>query len=141
MDLGKILFIVGMAPFVILGTLHNVYTLKDRDRPFKITPAEPEVRAAMEGSRLRIHPSANTWRAWIGFNFSHGLGAIVFGLVFIVLALEDYPRLTASKPLMAIAAVVPLIYLRLAMRYWFIIPLVGIALGAACIAGAYVLSF
>ena len=27
-------------------------------------------------ARLRIHPTTNTWRAWIGFNFSHGLGAI-----------------------------------------------------------------
>jgi hypothetical protein len=136
----QILIIVGTLPFIVLGTIHNIYTAIDKKRSFRISPSDPAVRAAMEGSSLRLHPSTNVWRAWIGFNFSHGLGAIVFGLVFLTLALTDIELLVQSRTLMAIAATVPLIYLRLAFQYWFIIPLVGIAVGAAAMLGAFALA-
>ena len=63
-----------------------------------------------------------------------------FGLVFLTLALTDIESLVQSRTLMAIAAIVPLIYLRLAFQYWFIIPLVGIAVGAAAMLGAFALA-
>ncbi|MCB2109344.1 MAG: hypothetical protein KDE14_16665 [Rhodobacteraceae bacterium] len=137
----KALFIVATIPFIVLGTLHNLYMLMDRWRPSRITPSDPAVRAAMEGARLRIHRTTDMWRAWVGFNFSHGLGAIVFGLVFLLLALDDFARLSGTRPLMVIATAVPLIYLYLAIRYWFIVPIIGIGIGAAAMLGAFALSF
>lgn len=140
MNMAQILIVAGALPFIVLGLLHNIYTAIDRRKPFRISPSDPAVRTAMEGGRLKIHPLTNVWRAWIGFNFSHGLGAIVFGAIYLILALTEFEMLIASRPLMMIAAVTPLIYLWLAIRFWFVIPVVGIAIGTAGMVGAFALT-
>ena len=33
----------------------------------------------MSQTRLRLTPRTDMWRAWVGFNYSHGLGLMVLG--------------------------------------------------------------
>lgn len=86
----------------------------------------------MQGSTMAIHPSTNMWRAWLGFNFSHSLGAVTFGLVYLILAVTDFGVITSNPMLLGLPVVVSGIFLLLAWRYWFIIPLVGIGIGFGC---------
>ena len=73
-----------------------------------------------------------------GFNASHSLGAILFGLVFIILALENYVYLKSSVALNTLLVAGPLIFAALAFKYWFSVPRNWIIAGTlliGCIAG------
>jgi|DEB0MinimDraft_10_1074344.scaffolds.fasta_scaffold35328_2 hypothetical protein len=133
------LIVLGAAPFIILGTVHGIYTAVDAKRPFRLTPRSQEVREAMQSTALKIHPSTNTWQGWIGFNFSHSLGAVTFGALYVFLAVAEFSVLEENTFLSVVAVLVSGSYLVLAYRYWFIIPLIGIGFGFACFLGAAVL--
>ena len=77
------------------------------------------------------------WRAWIGFNFSHSVGV----LLFAALAIGAGARIR-TPPVGIIAALTLIggVYLALALRYWFRVPAIGIAIGTGCFAAAWVLS-
>lgn len=125
-------FILGSLPFIILGFAHGVYTWIERTRPFRLTPRKPEVRTAMQDSTMNIHPSTNMWRAWLGFNFSHSVGAVAFGLIYLTLAVTDFAVIAGNPILLGLPVVFSGTFLLLAWRYWFIIPLVGIGSGFGC---------
>lgn len=86
----------------------------------------------MQDSTMNIHPSTNMWWAWLGFNFSHSLGAVAFGLVYLILTLTDFAVIASNPLLLGLPVVVSGTFLLLAWRYWFIIPLVGIGIGFGC---------
>jgi hypothetical protein len=79
----------------------------------------------------RLTRQSTMWRAWIGFNASHSLGAMLFGLVYGYLALWHGPFLFASAFLLATGAMLLASYLALARQYWFSIPFRGIGLASA----------
>jgi len=124
--------ILGSIPFVVLGFAHGVYTWIERSRSFRLTPHKAEVRDAMMGSTLKIHPKTNVWRAWLGFNFSHSVGAVTFGLVYLILASSELDLLIGNPLLLWLPVAVSGAFVLMAWRYWFIIPLVGTALGFVC---------
>jgi hypothetical protein len=102
----------------------------------KLLPRDRGLKEAME----KVHPVITTqttmWRAWMGFNASHSMGAILFGLVYGYLALVHSEILFGSLPLQVMGLVLLLGYLALAKAYWFITPLAGISISLIC----YVLS-
>jgi hypothetical protein len=135
-----ILLILGGAVFGVLGGLHAIYTLLDLHDPRRLVPVDPSVAQAMANSALRLsHGGTDMWRAWIGFNFSHSLGV----LVFAALAIWAGARIRMLPDPVSIVAALTLIgcvYLALALRYWFHVPAIGIAIGTGCFAAAWVLS-
>lgn len=131
--LSKILFISGTAPFIVLGLIHWIYTFMLMRKPGKLSPRDDSARVAMQNTHLRITNQNTMWNAWIGFNHSHSIGAVFFGLIYLVMALQDFNALAANTILIRIAVIVPLIYLWVAIRFWFRIPMIGIAAGAACL--------
>jgi len=133
-----ILLILGGAVFGVLGGLHAIYTLLDLRNPRRLVPADPSVAHAMANSAVRLSGGGtDMWRAWIGFNFSHSLGL----LLFAALAIWAGARIR-MLPVGIVAALtlIGCVYLALALRYWFRVPAIGIALGTACFAAAWVLS-
>lgn len=107
----------------ILGLLHLVYTFRGP----KLAPRSVDVRAAMESDSPGISGETTMWRAWLGFNASHSLGALLFGLVYAYLALIHPQLLFASEFLSAVGFAMLTALLILAKRYWFRIPFLGIA--------------
>ncbi len=123
-----ILLILGGAVFGVLGGLHAIYTLLDLRNPRRLVPVDPSVAHAMANSALRLSDGGtDMWRAWIGFNFSHSLGVLLFG----ALAIWVGARIRMS-PVGIVAA--------LTLRYWFRAPAIGVAIGTGCFAAAWVLS-
>ena len=59
--------------------------------------------------------------------------AIVFGVVFIVVALENDAYLKSSVALNTLLVAVPLIFTALAFKYWFSVPRKGILAGTLLI--------
>jgi len=124
--------ILGGSIFGLLGLTHALYTLGDLRRPRRIVPDDPAVIDAMAASGVRLARGGTTmWRAWIGFNFSHSLGALLFscGCIAVGAYLE---ALSLPKAALSVPVAVAGIYLVLGIRYWFRVPVVGIALGTLC---------
>jgi hypothetical protein len=107
-----------------LGLLHLVFTFRGP----KLLPRDRELRAQMENSTLVLTRETSVWKAWIGFNASHSLGAMLFGAVYGHLALVQ-PAVLASSPfLLVLGAALLLAYAWLGRRYWFSVPFRGIVL-------------
>jgi hypothetical protein len=134
----ELLLIIGGSVFGVLGLLHAVYTFADARRPRRLAPDDPAVVEAMRSSGLRLSRGGTTmWRAWLGFNFSHSLGVLLFSFGCVTLGL--FARAVAlPKSVLLLPVGVGSIYLWLAIRYWFRIPAVGIALATLCFMAAWI---
>jgi hypothetical protein len=132
------LLVAGGSIFALLGLLHALYTLADSRHPRRLAPDDPNVLLAMSASTVRLSRGATTmWRAWLGFNFSHSLGALMFGAACVGIGLH-LTLLGLPRPALLLPAVIGGIYLWLAVRYWFRIPAIGIALATLCFAAAWI---
>jgi hypothetical protein len=132
------LLILGGAVFGVLGGLHAIYTLLDLRNPRRLVPADPSVAQAMAHSTLRLSRGAtDMWRAWVGFNFSHSLGLILFAALAIWAGARIKTVPTAIMPALILVGGV---YLVLALLYWFRAPVTGVAIGTGCFITAWLLS-
>jgi hypothetical protein len=130
--LSELLFLVGAALFGLLGVAHGVLTLRDLRAPRSFTPIDESLRRAMAETPLRFAPQTTMWKAWLGFNLSHSLGLVIFGTFFAALALRDFDIVAENLFLQPGAVVVGLIYLVLAVRFWFWAPAVLSGVGTLC---------
>lgn len=128
----KYLFILGTVPFILLGAMHILYSVRDAWSPKKLTPYDDSVRVAMQQSTLALTRQTTMWRAWLGFNISHGIGVLFFGLVYLTLAINDFALISKITLLPFFALAVSAGYLVLSVKYWFHIPTVGSGIGVAC---------
>ncbi|HVX89109.1 MAG TPA: hypothetical protein VG940_09295 [Gemmatimonadales bacterium] len=139
MDLGRLLFLVGGVPFVVLGLLHAKYTpvrVEDRNG---LSPRDEGVARAMADTSPRLTDRTDLWRAWVGFNYSHSLGAVLLGLMVWMVGRSE-PSYHADAALaVPIAIVVATSYLVLGIKYWFRTPVLGISVGLACFLAAWIL--
>jgi hypothetical protein len=123
--------------FVLLGFLHALYTFLDIRRPRRLVPQEPSVALAMAESPVRLARGGTTmWRAWVGFNFSHSLGAILFGMLCIGAGLV-LGTMILSAWILFVLVLIALVYVGLSILYWFRIPTMGITLATACLVIAW----
>jgi hypothetical protein len=130
--MSEALFLAGAALFGLLGLAHGVLTLRDLRVPRAFTPADADLRRAMAEAPLQLAPQTTIWQAWLGFNLSHSLGLLVFGTVFGALAWRDFAMVAGNAFLRFSAVLVALIYLVLALRFWFWVPAVVSAVGMLC---------
>jgi len=132
------LLILGGAVFGVLGGLHAIYTLLDLRNPQRLVPADPSVAQAMAQSTLRLsRGGTDMWRAWVGFNFSHSLGLLLFAALAIWAGARIKMVPSAIMPALILISVV---YLVLALLYWFRAPVIGVAIGTGCFITAWLLS-
>ena len=81
------------------------------------------------------------WRAWVGFNASHSLGAMLFAAFYGYLAIFELNFLLSSPFLVALSLLALISYLALARCYWFKVPFIGISISATLFAVAYFLAY
>jgi hypothetical protein len=93
----------GAAAFALLGCAHAVLTFADFSSPGAFVPINPAVVAAMRETTLALSPTANLWKFWIGYNFTHSLGLVVFGSAFALIAWRE-PRLFARSWFLKLSA-------------------------------------
>jgi hypothetical protein len=124
----RLLLLAGAAIFAVLGSLHLLYTFVGT----RLQPRDPAAIAAMQATHPRLTQQTTVWRAWIGFNASHSLGAIAFAAFVIGLAGWRMDVMRAQPAFAWLAAANALAWLALARAYWFRIPIVGLLLASAC---------
>ncbi|WP_321394694.1 LIC_13387 family protein [Emcibacter sp.] len=131
----QILIVVGAAILGLLGAVHLFYTFFGH----RLDPYEPAAIEAMKGSTLRLTRETTVWKAWIGFNASHSLGALFVAAIYITLALWHMDLIRGSLWFSLLPLVLSLCYLGLARAYWFRIPFTGILISTLCFGAAAVM--
>ena len=128
----KVLMVASAAIVLALGVIDLAYTFYGR----QLTPRDPALQAAMSAISPVLTRQTTMWKAWVGFNASHSLGAILFGLVYGYLALAHEELLFGSwfLPLLGIAMLSALAVL--AKLYWFSAPFRAVCVSLACYLGA-----
>jgi hypothetical protein len=102
-------------------------------------PDDPALIEAMSASGVRLAKGGTTmWRAWVGFNLSHSLGALMFGFACIVAGVS-LGSFALPKAALLVPVAIGTIYLWLAIRYWFRVPAVVIAAATLCFAIGWLL--
>ena len=124
MLLAPVFITAGAAVLGLLGCVHLLFTFSGN----KFDPRDAAVAAALKVVSPIISRQTTMARAAKGFHASHSLGAMLFALVWGYLALAQWVVLLHSPFLLVLGMVVLLAYLALAQRYWFSVPLRGIAL-------------
>jgi hypothetical protein len=136
MMVGALLGIAGLI-YILLGALHALYTFLDIRNPRRIVPDDPAVMTAMQTSKIRLTRGESTmWQGWVGFNFSHSMGALMLGAACFIIA--ACLRAFAFSPwVLLVLAAISAVYLLLALRYWFRIPVAGTGIATACLTAAW----
>jgi hypothetical protein len=140
-DLSRAFFLLGALPFLLLGALHAWHTPTRTTERKGLSPRDQGVAEAMSRTTPRLTERTDLWRAWVGFNYSHSLGAVLFGL-FVVLVGRSTASYAANASLgVPLALGVSLVYLAIGLKYWFRTPIIGIGIstGAFIIAWAILL--
>jgi hypothetical protein len=102
-------------------------------------PGDPNLTEAMRAGTLRLTRETTVWRAWIGFNLSHGLGIVLFAGLILYGALFHFVALRSAAPELLLAApVIASLYLLMSLRYWFRIPAIGSAMGTVLLLAGWI---
>jgi hypothetical protein len=111
-----------------LGVIHLVYTFWGPN----LTPRDPALQISMSQTSPVITKETTMWRCWIGFNATHSMGLILFGLVFGFLALAHSQILFRSPFLLAVGLAMLVSYVVLCRVSFFSAPLRGVSTALAC---------
>ena len=111
----------------LLGALHLLYTFHGK----KLKPRDTHLERQMELVSPEISRYTTMWSAWVGFNASHSLGALLFALLYGWFGLAQ-PKLFFGSPFPILVGFAMLAgYVWLAKRFWFWIPLAGLSIALA----------
>jgi hypothetical protein len=132
----RILMVLSASIIFTLGVVHLVYTFWGP----KLTPRDPALQISMSQISPVITKETTMWRAWVGFNASHSMGLILFGLVFGYLALAHDQLLFQSPFLLVVGLAMLGGFVVLCKVYFFSAPLTGISISLACYVASIALS-
>ena len=133
--MAQILIIIGASIFGILGTIHLLYTFFTN----KLDPYDSSVTRAMKDTSPILTKETSIWNAWVGFNASHSLGAMLVAAVYIPLGTSYFYIIQQSVWFSFLPVLIGLSYLILAKIYWFKIQFFGVLISTICFAGAALL--
>ena len=133
----RILMVLSASIIFTLGVVHFVYTFWGP----KLTPREPALQISMSQISPVIAKETTMWRCWMGFNASHSMGLILFGLVFGYLPLA-HGQLIFHSPFLLVVGLAMLGGLVVLCKvYFFTAPLTGVCISLACYLAGIALSW
>jgi hypothetical protein len=132
----KVLMVLSASISLTLGVVHLVYTFWG---PL-LTPRDPALQISMSQIAPVITKETTMWRCWVGFNVSHSMALILFGLVFGFLALAHGQLLFHSPFLLVVGLAMLGGFAALCKIYFFSAPLTGISISLACYVASIALS-
>jgi len=131
--------LIGVCAAIILyfGSAHLAYTFVTDE----LTPVDGQLEMAMKHVAPRISSETTMWKSWVGFNVSHSMGLILFGLIYGYLAVCRWDVLQRSYFLAAVGLVVLVSYVVLARVFWFNDPLIGVSAATLLYVAGFVCAF
>jgi hypothetical protein len=132
----RILMVLSASIVFKLGVVHFVYTFWGP----RLTPRDPALQISMSQISPVITKETTMWRCWVGFNATHSMGLILFGLIFGFLALA-HGQLLFHSPFLLVVGLTMLGGLAVLFKvYFFSAPFTGICISLACYVASIVLS-
>jgi hypothetical protein len=128
----KVLMVLSAGIMLTLGVVHLGYTFWGPN----LTPRDPALQISMSQTSPVITTETTMWRCWVGFNASHSMGLVLFGLIFGYLALAHGQLLFQSPFLLVVGLGTLGGFVVLCKLYFFGAPLTGVSISLVC----YVLS-
>ena len=122
---------------LLLGCAHLLITFRGP----KLYPRDRELIVRLQQTPLVMTDETTVWKAWVGFNASHSLGAILFGLIYGYLSWTQAPLLFGSVFLLGLGAVFLAALAVLGWKYWFSVPFRGILLSSLLYVAAVAVRF
>ena len=132
----RILMVLSASIIFTLGVVHLAYTFWGA----KLTPRDPALEISMSQIAPVITKETTMLRAWVGFNASHSMGLILFGLVFGYLALVHGQLLFQSPFLLLVGLAMLGGFVVLCKVYFSRPPLTGVCISLACYLASIALS-
>ena len=124
----RLFMLLSAGVVLMLGIIHLVYTFSGT----KLMPRDPSLQVSMSLTTPVITKETTMWRCWVGFNATHSIGLILFGLVFGYLALAQ-PRVVFESWFLLTTGMATLAALAVLSRmYFFNAPLLGIGIASIC---------
>src|SRR5580704_4045558 len=124
----RILMVLSASIIFTLGVVHLIFTFWGPN----LTPRDPALQISMNQIAPVITNETTMWRCWVGFNSSHSMGLILFGLVFGYLALAHEQLLFQSPFLLVIGLAMLGGLVVLCKIYFFSAPLTSVSISLAC---------
>ena len=138
-ELSRYLFLLGALPFVILGIAHALATPLTPAETKGLSPRDLAYRQGMTEQTVLLTRRTNLWLTWVGFNLSHSLGAVLFGVVVLLVGRNPATFAANWSAFVPLAIVVSGAYLVIGLRYWFRTPIVGIIISSVCFVSSCVM--
>ena len=132
----KILMVLSAIIVFTLGVTHLFYTFRGP----QLTPRDPALQISMSQVAPVITTETTMWRCWLGFNASHSMGLILFGLLYGFLALAHGELLFQSPFLLVVGLAMLGGFVVLCKLYFFSGPLIGIDISLACYVASIAIS-
>jgi hypothetical protein len=132
----RILMVLSASISFTLGIVHFVYTFWGPN----LTPRDPALEISMSQISPVITKETTMWRAWVGFNATHSMALILFGLIFGFLALAHSELLFRSPFLLVVGLATLGGLVVLCKVYFFRAPLIGVCVSLACYVASIALS-
>jgi hypothetical protein len=132
----KILMVLSAGIILVLGVIHLIYTFWGP----KLMPHDPALQLSMSQISPVITRETTMWRCWLGFNATHSIGLILFGLIFGFLAWAHGELLFQSPFLLIVGLAMLAGLVVLSKLYFFTGPLIGVSTALACYLASIALS-
>lgn len=126
--IAAVLMVASAAVLFALGTAHLIFTFVGP----KLTPRDPALQVRMTEVSPVITKEATMWSFWIGFNISHSMAAMLFGLIYGFLAIVHGDLLFSSPYLLAVGLLTVGGLFVVGKVYWFSAPFIGIGISLVC---------
>src|SRR5215469_10669009 len=135
--ISRILIAACAAIILFFGSMHLAYMFFTD----QLTPVEGQMETAMQHVRPRISGGTTMWKAWVGFNISHSMGLILFGLIYGYLTVCQWEVLQRSYFLSGLGLLVLVGYVVLARVFWFRDPLIGVSAATLLYVAGFIYAF
>ena len=132
----RILMVFSASIVLTLGALHLSSTFWGPS----LTPRNPALQSSMSQSPPMLTNETTMWRCWMGFNASHSMGLILFGLIYGDLALAHGQLLFRSPFLLIVGLAMLCGLVVLCKVYFFSWPLKGVSISWVCYVASIALS-
>ncbi len=124
----KLLMLVSAGIIFLLGAMHLLYTFTGN----LLTPRDPALQISMAQISPVITRQTTMWRAWIGFNATHSMALLLFGVIFGYLAMARADILFNSPFLLAVGLLTLAAFALLSKLNFFRAPLAGVSVALIC---------
>jgi hypothetical protein len=122
--IARLLMVLSASILLTLGVVHLATTFWGTG----LAPRDPALQASMSRTSPGLTEETTMWRCWMGFNATHSMGLILFGLIYGYLALA-HDRLLFRSPFLLLVGLAMLACLVAVCKlYFFRAPLIGVGI-------------